>query len=183
LWLGLSPYGVPCPYRMGPSRWNWTAPSTPPTFSSWDNDTQNLDPSAPSCQGDLSNQPPRRPAMDACPRRNDEPKREGTNSPLLASHSPDQTASNLPPSRRIAVQAGAQILTHRQPPRVSRSGGWGVGDGSPPRRRGVQGRRPGFSPGGVQGRAGPVNRPAPQVQIKTRRTARRKKKNPKRQRP
>jgi len=63
------------------------------------------------------------------------------------------------PMGTLAVQAGVQILTYRQHPRVSRSGAGVQGDGSPPRRRGVQGRRPWFSPGGVQGRGGPVDRP------------------------
>ena len=54
-------------------------------------------------------------------------------------HSQDQTVSQLPPPRRIAVQAGAQILTYPRHFRVNRSDAGEQGDGSPPQGAGSRG--------------------------------------------
>ena len=43
------------------------------------------------------------------------------------STSPNQTVSQLPPPRRIALQAGAPTEMYRHPPRVSRSISLGCG--------------------------------------------------------
>jgi len=66
---------------------------------------------------------------------------------------PNHTVSTHPPPRRIAVQAGAPTEMHHQPSRVSCSGGWGVGGGSPPRRRGFPKGRA-FGPSAAGGIAG-----------------------------
>jgi len=56
----------------------------------------------------------------------------------LPFHSPSQTVPTHPPPRRIAVQAGAQILTHRhRPPRPPLNLARVQGDGSPPRGPGI----------------------------------------------
>jgi hypothetical protein len=72
---------------------------------------------------------------------------------------PTRRYQTHPPPRRIAVQAGAQILTHRQPSRVSRSGAgvWGavaLHEGAGSRGEGL-----GSPLAPVQGRAGPVDQP------------------------
>ena len=117
--------------------------------------------------------------MDACPRRNDEPKREGTNSPLLASHSPDQTASNLPPPR-LGIEPVRRRAKASRPRRRRGSGGtarlriatrpsarvgrwvnhsWAIRRVRSPRWRDSQGPPKALEPG-YRGPAAPV-RPAP----------------------